>query len=152
VLFFGEGVARFAAKVEVDAAYREVHRRQAPGGGVGFLPEHGDIAQLAAVGFDEFFGLHKHAAGAAARVVHFAVMRGEHGDQRIDDAGGRVELAAALAFGAGEHAQKIFVHLPQHIARLAGIVAEADGGDEINQLAQLAIRQRCAAEAFVEDV
>ena len=81
-----------------------------------------------------------------------AVMRRERRNKRFDDAGGGVELAAALAFGAGEHAEEIFVHPPQHIARLAGIVAEADGGDEIDQLAQLAIGQRCATEAFVEDV
>jgi hypothetical protein len=74
------------------------------------------------VGFDELFGLHEHAARAAAGVVHLAVVRGEHGHQGLDDAGRRVELAPLLAFGAGELAQEVFVHLTEHVAGLAASV------------------------------
>jgi hypothetical protein len=112
--------ARLAAQVEVDAADGQVHRRQAPGGGVGLLAEDGHVADLAAVRFDERFALHEHATAAAARVIHLAVVRGQHRHQRLDDAARRVELAAAFALGAGEHAQEVLVHLPQHITRFAG--------------------------------
>ncbi len=37
VLVPGEGVGGFSAQVEVDAANGQVHGRQAPSGGVGFL-------------------------------------------------------------------------------------------------------------------
>ena len=151
VLVAGEGVAGFAAEVEVDAANGQVHGGQAPGGRVGFLAVDGDIADLAAVRFDELLGLHEHAAGAAAGVIDLAVVRGEDGDQRLDDAGRRVELAALLAFGAGELAEEVFIDLAEHVARLAGVVAEADGGHQIDQLAELAVRQLGAAVAFVED-
>ena len=139
------------AQVEVDAANGEVHRRQPPCGRVGFLPVDRDIAQLAAVRFDEFLGLHEHAAGAAAGVIDLAVVRGEDGDQCLDDGGRGVELAALLALGAGELAEEVFIDLPEHVTRLAGVVAEADGGDQIDQLAELAIRQLGTGIAFVED-
>ena len=45
------------------------------------------------------------------------MVRRQHRDQRLDDGRRRVELAAALALGAGEHAQEVFVHLAQHVAR-----------------------------------
>jgi hypothetical protein len=109
VLVFGEGVCRFAPEVEVDATNGEVHGGQPPGGGVGLLAEDGDIAELAAVGFDELFGLHKHAARAAAGIVDLAVVGDEHGHQGFDDAGGGVELPALFAFGAGELAEEVFV-------------------------------------------
>lgn len=101
--------------------------------------------------FDEFFRLHEHAAGAAAGVVHLAVVRRQHGHQCLDDGGRGVELAALLAFGAGELAEEIFVDLAQHVARLAGILAEANGGNQIHQLAQLAIRQLGARVALVQN-
>ena len=151
VLVLDEGVGRFAAQVEVDAANGQVHRGQAPGGGVGFLAVDGHVAQLAAVRFDEFFRLHKHAAGAAARVVHLALVRVQHGDQRVDDGLRGVELAAFFAFGAGELAEEVFVHLAQDVAGDGLVFAKADGGHQVHQLAQLAVRQRGAGVAFVED-
>ena len=150
-LVAGEGVGGFATQVEVDAADGQVHRRQAPGGGVGLLAEDGHVAELAAVRFDEVLALHEHAAAAAARVVDLAVVRRQHGHQGLDDAARRVELPTALAFGAGEHAQKVLVDLAQHVARLAGRGAEADGGHQVDQLAQLAVRQLGPREALVQD-
>ena len=101
--------------------------------------------------FDELFGLHEHAARSAARVVNLALAGREHGYQCFDNAGGRVELPAPLAFGAGKHAQEIFVHLAQDVASLRWVVTKADGGDQVDQLAQLAVGQLGAGKAFVED-
>jgi len=61
-----------------------------------------NIAYLTAVGFDKLLGLDEHTAGAAAGVVNAAFVGSEHFDEDADDAGGRVELAAVFAFGAGE--------------------------------------------------
>ncbi len=60
------------------------------------------VGDLAAVGFDEFLRLDEHAAGPTARVVHPALVGGEHFDQQAEDAAGRVELAAFLALSADE--------------------------------------------------
>ncbi|MFM1909069.1 MAG: hypothetical protein RLZZ591_2746 [Pseudomonadota bacterium] len=129
----------------------QVHGRQAPGGGVGFLAVDTYIAQFAAVGFDELFRLHKHAAAATAGVVHLALVRGQHGHQCFDDAGWGVELPATLAFGTGEHAQKVFVYLAQHVAGHGGVVAKADLRDQVHQLAQLAVGQLRAGVALVQN-
>lgn len=80
VLVFGEGVTRFVAQVEVDAAYGEVHRCQSPSGGIRFLPEDSHITQLATVGLNKLFRLHKHTTRTAARVIHFAVVWREYRD------------------------------------------------------------------------
>jgi len=150
-LVVGEGVAGLTAQVEVDAADGQVHRRQAPGGGVRFLPVDGHVADLAAMRFDEFFALHEHAARSAAGVVDLAMVRRQHGHQRLDDAARRVELAAALAFGAGEHAQEVFLDLAQHVARFTRRDAEADGGHQVHQLTELAVWQLGAGKALVQD-
>ncbi|MNG26260.1 hypothetical protein D3C84_1112280 [compost metagenome] len=92
------------------------------------------------MGFDELLGLHEHAARAAARVINLAVVWVEHRHQGFDDAGGRVELPALLAFGAGELAEEVFVDLAEQVAGLVGVAAKADGGDQIHQLAELAVR------------
>ncbi len=70
---------------------------------VGFLAVDADVANLAAVGFDEFFRLHEHAAGTAAGIVDAAFLGSEHLDEEADDALRGVELAALFALGAGEH-------------------------------------------------
>ena len=48
-----EGVGVLGAEVGLDAADGEVHHGQPPGGGVGLLAVDADVAELAAVGFDE---------------------------------------------------------------------------------------------------
>ena len=60
-----ERVGVLGAKVGLNAAQGEVHHGEAAGGGVALLAVDADVAELAAVGFDEFFRLHEHAAGAA---------------------------------------------------------------------------------------
>ena len=76
--------------------------------------------------------LHEHAAGAAGRVEDAAVERLRDFDEQPDDADRRVELAALLAFRAGELAEEVFVDPPE------GVVVERGGdlGDLLEQLLQ----------------
>ena len=151
VLISHKGIGWLASQVEVDAANGQVHGRQPPGCGVGLLPVDGHITPRAAVCLNELLALHKHATRAAAGVIHLPVVRCQHGHQHLDNRRRGVELPAALAFGAGKHAQKILVHLPQHITRYRGIFAKANGGHQIHQLAQLAIGQLGAGVALVQN-
>ena len=146
-----EGVIRLTAQVEVDAADCQVHRRQAPGGRVGFLAEDRHVADLAAMGLNELLALHEHAARAAAGVVDLAMVGAENGHQRFDDAARGVELTTALALGAGEHAQKVFVDLAQHVTGLGRAGTKADGRHQVHQFAQLAVGQLGTGIAFVQD-
>ena len=81
-----EGVGVLGAEVGLDAAQGEVHHGEAAGGGVALLAVDADVAELAAVGFDEFLRLHEHAAGAAAGIVDAAFVGGEHLDEAAHDA------------------------------------------------------------------
>src|SRR5437588_9385255 len=101
-----EGVGLLFAEIGLDAADGEVHHGEAACGGVALLTVDGDVAELAAVRFDEFFRLHEHAAGTAARVVNTAFVWSEHLDEEAHDALRSVELTAFLAFGAGELAKE----------------------------------------------
>src|SRR5947207_6031565 len=104
-----EGVGLLFAEIGFDAADGEVHHGKAAGGGVALLTVDADVAELAAVGFDEFFRLHEHAAGTAARIVDAAFVWSEHFDEESNDALRCVELTAFLAFGAGELTEEVFV-------------------------------------------
>ena len=75
----------------------------------------------------------------------------EDGHQGLDDTGRGVELPAALALGAGEHSKEVFIDLTQHVPRFAGIVTKADGGHQIDQLAELAVGQLGARITLVQD-
>ncbi len=99
---------------------------------------------------DELLALHEHAAAAAAGVVDATLVRRQHLDQHLDDAGRRVELAALLALGGGELAEEVFVDLAEQVLG-AMTLAEADGRDQVDQLAELAGFELAAAEALVED-
>ncbi len=92
-----EGVSGVFPEIALDAADGEIHEGELPGGRVRFLAVDGDIAELAAVGLDEFLALHEEAAGAIAGVIDAALVRGEHEDQQLINALRGVELAAALA-------------------------------------------------------
>src|SRR5437899_11328095 len=83
----------------------KVHHGEAARGGVALLTVDADVAELAAVGFDELFRLHEHAAGTAAGIVNATFVRSEHLDEKTYDSLRSVELAAFLAFGAGELAE-----------------------------------------------
>ena len=94
-----EGVGMFWPEVGLDAADRQVHHRQAAGGGVALLAIDRNIAQLAAVAFHKLLALHKHAAGAAAGIVDAALVGLQHLHQAAHHTARRVELTAVLALG-----------------------------------------------------
>src|SRR5256886_8164161 len=97
-----EGVGLLFAEIGFDPADGEVHHGEAARGGVALLTVDADVAELAAVGFDEFFRLHKHAAGTAAGIVDAAFVGSEYLDKKAHNALRRIELAAFLAFSAGK--------------------------------------------------
>src|SRR5438477_3047420 len=66
------------AEIGFDAADGEVHHGEAARGGVALLTVDADVAELAAVGFDEFFRLDEHATGTAAGIVNAAFVGCEH--------------------------------------------------------------------------
>ena len=113
-----ERVFPAAGQVAVDAVDSQVHLGQAPGPLVGLLAVDGDVVAAAAVGEDELLRLDEHAARPAAGVIDPARVRLKDFDQDPDDAGRGVELAAALALGAGEHLEEILVDLAEYVAGL----------------------------------
>ena len=64
---------------------------------VALLPVDADVADPAAVRFDELLRLHEHAARAAARVVDAAFVRREHLDEAPHDARTACRTARLLA-------------------------------------------------------
>jgi len=115
-----------------------------------------DVAELAAVGFDEFFRLHEHAAGTAAGVVNAAFVGGEHLDEQTDDALRSVELAAFLAFGAGEPAEEVFVDAAEQVKGPVLFVfhfvwlrrGKLDAADEVDEFAETVFVERGAGVVF----
>ena len=100
--------------------------------------------RLPAVGLDEAFRLHEHAAGAAAGVVDAALVGLEHLDQQPHDAARREELAAELALGLGELAEEVLVDAAERVAGLGAVALEADVGDQVDQPLQLLRRDAAA--------
>lgn len=156
MLVIEEGVAPL--DVAVDAADSEVHLAESPGGVVGLLAVDGDlalglraIAVAGGVRGDELQGLDEYAAGAAAGVKNTALVGFEHFDEEADDAGGRVELSAALAFLFCELAQEVLVDSPEHVALAAGLVAQADRGNQIDHLAEATLVERRAGVVLGEN-
>ena len=147
-----EGVGVLGAEVGLDAAQGEVHHGEAAGGGVALLAVDADVAELAAVGFDEFLRLHEHAAGTAAGIVNAAFVGREHLDEEAHDALRGVELAAFLAFGAGELAEEIFVDAAEDVFRAAArFVAHADRADEVDEFAKAMLVERGPGVFFRKD-
>ena len=81
-----------------------------------------------------FSTVHEHAARTAARVEDAALVRLDHLDQQLDDRLGRPELAAQLALSRRELAQEVEVDVPENVLRPAGVVAQSDGADQVDQL------------------
>src|SRR5665648_301776 len=150
VLIGVEGVGVVRPQVALEAADGEVHLGQAPGGGVALLPVDGDVAAAAAVLLHEALALHEHAARTAAGVVHAALERLEHLDQQLDHAARRVELAAALALGAGEAAEEVLVDAAQQVLAAALRVAHGDGADEVDELTELLLVDGGACVVFAQ--
>ena len=128
-------------QVAVNAADRQVHLRQPPGGVVRLLAVDADVAHAAAVLGDELLRLHEHAAGAAARIVDPAPVRRQHRHQQPHDAARGVELAALLALRAGELREEILVDAAQDVLGAILLVAQADVADQVNELAQALLVQ-----------
>ena len=145
----------------IDAPDGQVHERQPPGGVVGLLAEDRDLAlglRLAlavAIGGgvfgDELGGRHEHAARTAAGVVDAPLEGLQHLDQQPHHALGRVELAAALAFLLGEPGQEVLVDAAENILLAALGIAQADGGDQVDQLPEPGLVQRRARVVLGEN-
>ena len=99
----------------------------------------------------EAFGLHEHPARPAAGVVYPSVVGLDHRHQQLDHAGRGVELAAALALRAGEAPQEVLVGAAQDVLLLALRVAQADGADQVEQLAQAGLVQVGTGVGFGQD-
>ena len=129
VFVVAEGVGPFAAEVEVDAADGHIHRRQAPGGEVGFLAVDGKVARFAFVFLNEAFALHEESARAHGGVVDAAFPGLQHFDDEGDDGLGGVELAAPSAFIQGELTEAVFVDMAKDVFGIQRFVVERDLGD-----------------------
>lgn len=146
-----EGIGVNFAEIVLNAADGEVHLGKTPGGGVGLLPEDGEVLVTAAVCGDELFGLDEHAAGAAAGVVDAAFVGGEHFDENADDGAGRVELAALLALRAGELTEEILVDAAEDIAGAVLAVTETNAAEEVDELTEAGLIEGGAGEVLGED-
>ncbi|CKR54798.1 Uncharacterised protein [Mycobacterium tuberculosis] len=116
MLVAGEGITPSGAEpLVVDAVDGEVHLRHPPGLLNAFLAIDRDILRIAVVFVDELLGLHKHASGTAARVIHPPTRRLQHLHDHLDHAGRGKELATPLPFRASEIAEEVFVDLTHQI-------------------------------------
>ena len=131
-----EGVGLLGTEVGLNAANGQIHYGQASGGGIALLAVNGNVADAPAMGFHKFLRLHEHATGTTAGIVNAALVRREHPDQETDDTIGRIELTAVLALGAGEHGEEVFVDPPQNVLRAIFFIAQTDGANDVDQLAE----------------
>ena len=136
-----EGVAML--NLTVNPTNGEIHLRKAPRRVVGLLPVNGQVPSslpaipvAAGVCPDELRRLHEHARGAATGVVHSPPEGLQHLHQEFDDAAGRVELSAVLAFSTGEPGKEELVDPPQNVLGTSLGVADLDVTDHVNQLTQ----------------
>ncbi len=93
--------------------------------------------------FDKLLGLDEHPARTAAGVVDAALdaafrvgIRLEHLDHGPDDRARGVELAAALALGAGELAQEVLVDTAQDVSGFVLAGAKGDSRDKVDQFTE----------------
>jgi len=132
------------ADVPLQPVHGEVQARQSAGL-VGLLDATVGGRVLLVLG-NEAGRLHEHAARAAGRVEDAAVEGFDHLGEQLDDAGGRVELAAALALAHRELAEEVFVDPAEHIAfgRLqSGAVEDFDEfGQQVLLKAKVVLGQR----------
>ena len=76
------------------------------------------------VTFNEFVRLHEHAAGAAARVIDDPLVRLDELGDKLNDAGGRVELAVLLRAADGERLQEVLIHAPDKVFLVIALLAD----------------------------
>ena len=135
-----ESVGGVCAQVGLDAPDGQVHLRHFPGGGVAVLAVNGDVVDVAAVALHKFCGLNKHAAAAAAGIVHPALEGLQHLHKRAHHAGGREKFASALAFLLRKHGQAVFISAAQDVL-FAAVLDHLDIGEQIHHVAQAALIQ-----------
>ena len=83
-----ECVSLIRAEVCINATNRHIHLCHLPSIRIGFLTINRNTLTIAAVCLNELHALHKHTAGAAARVVHTAVVeRLQDCNDCLNDAG-----------------------------------------------------------------
>ena len=93
-------------------------------------------------------GLDQHAARAAGRVVDaHACLRLDDLDQRADDLGGRVELAALLAGGVGEVFDQVFVGGAEQVGELEVLVAQRDLVEVLDEVRRACCRRASAGRS-----
>jgi hypothetical protein len=131
-----EGVGVLLAEIALDTANGQIHLGKPPGGVIRLLTVDADVADLAAMLFDELFRLYEHAAGTAARIVYSALVGSQHFDQHPDDTAGRVELAALLALGAGELREEILIDPAEDVLGSVFPVAQANVANKVDELAE----------------
>lgn len=76
------------------------------------------------VTFNEFVRLHEHAARAAARVVDDPLVRLDELGDKLNDAGGRVELAVLLRAADGERLQEVLIHASDKVFLVVAFLAD----------------------------
>jgi len=146
-----EAVGMLRPQVPLDTPDGEVHLREPPGGGVRLLTVDANIPDLPAVGLHELLALDKHPARAAAGVKDPAMVGREHLDEDTDHAPGRVELAALLPLRARELGEEVLVHPAENVLRPVLLIAEADGPDEVDELAKALLVEGRAGVVLRED-
>jgi len=97
---------------------------------------------------DELLALHEHSARAAAGVVNTALVGRKHEHKHLNHASGRVELSAFLALGAGELGEEVLVDAAEDVFGALLLVTQADGANEVNQLAEALLVERGAGVVF----
>ena len=134
MLVVGEGVRRHFAQVGGNASDSQIHFAQLVGGVGVLLPVYGHLLFVAVMGLHELHGLHKHTAGAAARVIQDTVIRFNHLSNQINNTLWGIKFALTLAFRQRKFAQKVFVNPADNVIFC---IAGVDLVDFIQQRRQL---------------
>ena len=107
---FGERGGVLFTQIAGNTADGKIHFCKAPGIGVGFLPDDGNLFAASLVLVHKTHTLHKHTTGTAARVIHNAIERlNEFGDE-LYNAGRRVKFTVLLCAGGSIVLQEIFIN------------------------------------------
>ena len=101
---------------------------------------------------DELLALDEEAAGAARRIVDAALVGLEHLDDERDDGLRREVLAALFSLREGELAEEVFVNVAEDVLRVEVGVLEGDGGDEVDEAAEVRRIELELGVGLVEDV
>ena len=115
MLVLEERIGRDFTQIARNAADRQIHLGQFIGRAGLLLTVDRNVFLISLMVLDKLDRLHEHTATTAAGVIDLAAVRLDHFSDQIDDAFGRIELAAPFALGRRELAQKIFVNSTDNI-------------------------------------